>query len=215
MQFLIDYLYSYLKPIRYNKSVSFFSFWDSATKLPKRLFIAFGVRLGFCEIGDYTRIRHFSTVYYATIGKFSTISKNVRIGIGQHPTNLLSTNLIFYRRNPITNKWVKPIDFIEYEPISIGNDVWIGEAAMIMGGVKVSDGAIVAARSVVTKDIPPYAIVAGVPARVVKYRFDQETINRLLEIKWWNLSEHEITNKLSAFTTFNITKDILDKYFSN
>jgi acetyltransferase-like isoleucine patch superfamily enzyme len=200
--------------MRYKKSVSFFSFWDRATKLPERIFIAFGVRLGFCEIGDYTRIRHFSTIYYAKIGKFSTISKNVRIGIGQHPTNLISTNLIFYRNNPITNKWAKPIKFEEYKPICIGNDVWIGESSMIMGGVIIGDGAIVAARSVVTKDVPPYAIVAGVPAKIVKYRFDQETINRLLKIKWWNLSEHEITSKLEAFTIFNISKEKLDNYFS-
>jgi len=84
-----------------------------------------------------------------------------------------------------------------------------------MGGVRIGDGAIVAAHSVVTKDVPPYAIVAGVSAKVIKYRFDEETRNRLLEIKWWNLSEHEITDKLPAFTTFNISKDILDKYFSS
>jgi acetyltransferase-like isoleucine patch superfamily enzyme len=210
---LSDYLFSYLKFNRYKKSVSFFSVWDGDTKLGKNVYIAFGVRLGCCDIGEYTRVRHFSTVYHATIGKFSTISKNVRIGIGQHPTNLISTNLIFYKRNLITNKWVRPIKFEEYKPISIGNDVWVGESAMVMGGVKIGDGAVIAAHSVVTRDVPPYAIVAGVPAKVVKYRFDEEIINSLLDIKWWNLTEQEIEDRIEAFTIFNIPKTELYKHF--
>jgi len=98
MSFVTDYLTSFTQMNRYKKSVSLFSFWDRSTKLSKKVFIAFGVRLGYCNIGDYTRIRHFSTIYFVNNWKISTISKNVRIGIGQHPTNLLSTNLIFYRK---------------------------------------------------------------------------------------------------------------------
>lgn len=213
MKLIKDYLFSYLKPTRYKKSVSLFSFWDKITKLPKNIYIAFGARIGFSSIGEYSRIRHFATVYYATVGKFTTINKSTRIGLGQHPSNMISTNLIFYAKNPISNRWVRPIVFEDYKPITIGNDVFIGEAAMIMGGVKIGDGAIVAARSVVTKDVPPYAIAAGVPARVVKYRFDQDTINRLLEIKWWDLPEQEITEKIDAFTIMGISKDILNKFF--
>jgi len=214
MKFALDYLYSYIKFDRYKKSISFFSCWDRDTKLAKNVYIACGVRLGFCDVGEYTRIRHFSTIYYTTIGKFSTISKNSRIGIGQHPTNLVSTNLIFYKSNPITNKWVRPIKFEEYKPILIGNDVWVGESSMIMGGVKIGDGAVIAARSVVTKNVPPYAIVAGVPAKVVKYRFDEETINRLLDIKWWDLPEQVIGDRVEAFTVFDISKDKLENYFT-
>ncbi|MBN2400389.1 MAG: CatB-related O-acetyltransferase [Candidatus Aminicenantes bacterium] len=210
-----EYLASFMNKTRYKKSVSLFSFWDRTTTFGKHVFIAFGVKLGFCHVGEYTRIRHFSIIYHATIGKFSSVGRNARIGIGQHPTNLLSTNLIFYKKNPISNQWVKPIEYIEYRPIRIGNDVWVGESSMIMGGVNIGDGAIVAARSVVTKDVPPYAIVAGVPAKVVKYRFDEETIRRLLEIKWWDLPDQEITNKLEAFTVFDITKDKLNKYLKN
>jgi acetyltransferase-like isoleucine patch superfamily enzyme len=192
-----------------------FSLWDRTTRFGKNIFIAFGVKLGFSNIGEYSRIRHFSTVYFATIGKFTSIGRNARIGIGQHPTSLLSTNLIFYKMNPISNKWVKPITYEEYKPIFIGNDVWVGESSMIMGGVKIGDGAIVAARSVVTKDVPAYAVVAGVPAKVVKYRFDEETIKRMLEIKWWDLPDQEITKRLEVFTIFDISKDKLDKYFPN
>ncbi len=68
----------------------------------------------------------------------------------------------------------------------IGNDVWIGSNVLIIGGIKIGDGAIVAAGAVVTKDVPPYAIVGGIPARIIRFRFDKEQINKLLELKWWN-----------------------------
>jgi hypothetical protein len=74
----------------------------------------------------------------------------------------------------------------EFDPhTEIGNDVWIGDRAFIMAGVRIGDGAVVAAGAVVTKDVPPYAVVGGVPARIIKYRFDQPTVDKLLELKWW------------------------------
>ncbi len=84
--------------------------------------------------------------------------------------------------------------FSHTKPAVIGNDVWIGQNAVIMDGVHVGDGAIVAAGAVVTKDVPPYAIVGGVPARVIKYRFDAGTIKELSELKWWELSDGEIAS---------------------
>lgn len=203
----------YFNKKRFFKAVSLFSIFDKNTKFSNKVYIAPGVKLGNVTIGDYTRIRHFSTIYFTSIGKFSAVGRNARIGIAQHPTNLLSTNLIFYKNNPISNKWVKPIQFEDYKSISIGNDVWIGESVMIMGGVSIGDGAIVAARSVVTKDVPPYAIVAGVPAKVVKYRFDEETIVKLLNLRWWDMPDNEIDKHLKAFTKFDINKRDIEELF--
>lgn len=92
----------------------------------------------------------------------------------------------------ITSAWDRKGDII------IGNDVWIGYAAVIMSGVTIGDGAIIGARSVVTKDIPPYTIVGGVPARQIRRRFSEETIAALLELKWWNWPREKIARKIEA-----------------
>ena len=87
------------------------------------------------------------------------------------------------------------IDFKKLDaPCTIDNDVWIGRNAIIMNGVKIADGAIIASGAIVTKDIPAYAIVAGVPAKIIKYRFDQSTIDKLLKLKWWNYPEDFLAN---------------------
>lgn len=125
------------------------------------------------------------------IGRYCSVAKHVDIGLPQHPVDWLSICPRQYFRNfknwsGITGKNVEVCSFSgEAKMTEIGNDVWIGDHAVIMGGVKIGDGAIVAAGAVVTKDVPPYAIVGGVPAKVIKYRFDETTICRLLELQWW------------------------------
>jgi len=121
-----------------------------------------------------------------TIGKFCSISENVCIGAGNHPLDFLSTSPFFYLQ---MLGWRQNNEYTPLIPCRIGNDVWIGRNAFIKGGVTVGDGAVVAAGAVVIKDVPPYAVVGGVPAKVLKYRFNEETIRELLELKWWDLSD--------------------------
>lgn len=213
MKSIIQYILSFFTRERYFKSVSLVSFWDKKTSFSKKVYIALGVKLGNTKIGKYSRIRHLSTIYHAEIGNFSAIGRNARIGIARHPTNLLSTNLIFYKKNQIYNKWARPIIFEEFKKTKIGNDVWIGESVMILGGVTIGDGAVIAARSVVTKDVPPYAIVGGVPAKILKYRFNEEIIETLLNTKWWDLPDSEIEKRLEIFTVFNISTEQINMYF--
>lgn len=128
------------------------------------------------------------------IGAFCSIAANVLICPTQHPAGFLSTHPFSYLHEHKLKGQRKMTPFSHTKPAVIGNDVWIGQNAVIMDGVHVGDGAIVAAGAVVTKDVPPYAIVGGVPARVIKYRFDAGTIKELSELKWWELPDGEIAS---------------------
>lgn len=112
------------------------------------------------------------------IGRYCSIAHNVYLGVSQHPMNHLSTGLLKMESHP-----EKP----QEKYTVIGSDVWIGLNAVVMNGVHIGHGAVIGAGAIVTKDVPPYAIVGGVPAKIIKYRFDEEIINDLLELKWWEL----------------------------
>lgn len=138
-------------------------------------------------IGDYSYTSHRTTVHNATIGKFCSIGPDVKIGLGIHPTNFISTHPLFYSKQGACAISIRmDSSFIEHQNIEIGNDVWIGANVCINDGVKIGNGVIIAAGAVVTKDIPDYSIVGGVPAKLIKMRFDPETIQSLLKNKWWD-----------------------------
>lgn len=129
----------------------------------------------------------------AVIGRYTSIAPHVRINIGSHPFSapFVTTCPMFFstkKQNGKTFANRTMYDEVKSVPV-IGNDCWIGENVFICGGVYIGDGAVVLAGAVVTKDIPSFAIVGGVPAKIIKHRFDQETINFLLKIQWWNNSE--------------------------
>jgi chloramphenicol O-acetyltransferase type B len=149
------------------------------------------------EIGVYSYIGQNSIVQFATIGSFCSIANDVLIGLGAHPTNHFSTSPLLYRKRNTFNIEVVEADyeFSEYRPVRVGHDVWIGARAIILGGVTIGDGAVVAAQAVVTKDVPPYAIVGGIPARVIKTRFSASKISKLLTLQWWSWSLQEIVTR--------------------
>lgn len=140
-------------------------------------------------IGDNSIFRN------CKIGRYCCISNHVHMITGQHPTHtFVSSHPAFYTRiHPCGVSHVKEDKFEEYKytnkekkfQLEIGNDVWIGAGAKILEGITIGDGVIIAAGSVVTKDVPPYAIVGGVPAKVIKFRFETEEIEWLLKLKWW------------------------------
>jgi acetyltransferase-like isoleucine patch superfamily enzyme len=143
-------------------------------------------------IGNYSYINPGSVILKTQIGKFCSIGSGVQIVVGHHPTNLVSTHPVFYSVSKPFKTFAKKNHIAEYLPVEIGNDVWIGDGALVLGGVKIGSGAVVAARAVVTKDVPPYAIVGGVPAKIIRYRFSEPEIIQLLNMQWWDWEENKI-----------------------
>lgn len=204
-----------LKKILY-KDISPLAFWDRASTFTRYTSFQRKAKLMHSHVGRYSRICINTELFYTSVGDFSIIARNCVVGLGAHPTNTLSPHSIFYKKKRWKwhDDWCKDTGFRESDkPIIIGNGVWIGMRCLILDGVTIGDGAIVAAGAVVTKDVPPFAVVGGVPAKVLKYRFSPEIIERLLEIKWWNLPDEEITRVIDLFHKPNPTLADLDMYF--
>ena len=142
-------------------------------------------------IAENSQIRNKKT----TVGKFTSIAGHVTIGLGTKNLSTLSLHGFQYTHKDerLWGDLVTPLDNVikgpESLPNVIGNDCWICERSIIMAGLTIGDGAVVAAGAIVTKDVPPYAVVAGVPAKVIKYRFEKPIIDKLLELKWWDYPE--------------------------
>lgn len=138
-------------------------------------------------IGYGTYIATNPHVSETRIGKFCSIGPNLICGWGIHPLNGISTSPIFYStKKQVGFTFSKTDKCEERKPIVIGNDVFIGANVTILDGVTIGDGAIIGAGAIVSKDIPSYAVAIGCPVQIVKYRFDEETIQKLLQAKWWD-----------------------------
>lgn len=148
------------------------------------------------KIGKYSYLGPVTIVNNCIIGNYCSISSNVKIGLGSHPTNSFSTSPLFYSENNIfgEKKYLSFSYTEEFKQTIVGNDVWIGTNVIILDGVKIGNGAIIAAGSVVTKDVEEYSVVAGVPAKKIKMRFNDEEITRMKKTKWWEKEPEEIMN---------------------
>ena len=140
----------------------------------------------YSSIGNNTCTGDNTVIVASNIGKYCTISWNCSIGGGEHFIHSLSLT----RASRIFNE--KRTEDFYTKPLNIGNDVWIAAGAHILRGVTIGDGAVIGAGAVVKKDVPPYAMVVGVPGKVIGYRFSDSVIEKLLSIKWWNFSEEKL-----------------------
>ena len=206
---LFGFFKGWLKHL-FNSRVSSLSLvYDNCKIAPKGVVYSF-CRLRSVKIGDYSYIGKSSILHSVTIGKFSSISDHCVIGLPSHSINTISSSPIFSGvRNGTKTSWVSKNMPLKPMSVVIGNDVWIGYRAMIPSHVTIGDGAVIAAGSVVVKDVPPYAVVGGVPAKIIKYRFPQDVIDKLLEIRFWDKTDEEIKKNLDLFQKEDFTVEDL------
>lgn len=151
------------------------------------------------SMGRYSYVGSDSIICNASIGNFVSIGGKCSIGGGAHPLDRVSTSPVFHKGRNILNRNFSHSEPPEALRVSVGNDVWIGDGVFIRDGVSVGDGAVIGAHAVVTRNVEPYAIVAGCPARLIRYRFDEEIVHELLKSKWWDLEERELAALSDAF----------------
>jgi phosphonate metabolism protein (transferase hexapeptide repeat family) len=184
------------------------------------------VRLGaYCEIGaraildevsmdDYSYTSNDSQITYSTIGKFCSIAAMTRINPGNHPMQRVTQSHFTYRASMYFAGEADDADFFKWRRdhhVTIGHDVWIGHGAVILPGRNIGTGAVIAAGATVTKDVAPYMIVAGNPAKVIRSRFPEQLIPRLMAMRWWDWSHEQLHAALPDFRALAI-EPFLEKY---
>lgn len=166
-------------------------------------------KVAYSKFGTYSYIGEYTVVITTIIGKFTSISWGVTLGPEEHDYKKVTNHSFLY-----STKTFKISDKLHYSPFvkecNIGHDVWIGCNSTILRGVTIGTGAVIGANSLVNKDIPPYSIAVGSPAKVIKLRFEESIINKLLSIAWWDFPEETIKSNINLFAS-EPTLDVLNK----
>jgi phosphonate metabolism protein (transferase hexapeptide repeat family) len=165
-------------------------------------------------MGDYSYVVNDAQITYTTIGKFCSIAAMTRINPGSHPMHRATQAHFTYRASAYFPGESDDVDFFDWRRahhVSIGNDVWIGHGAVVLPGRQIGTGAVIAAGAVVTKDVAPYTIVAGNPARVIRRRFSEAAERGLTELAWWDWDHEALRMALPDFRKLSV-EDFLGKY---
>ena len=175
-----------------------------------------GARTSFVEstMGDYSYVVNDSNIIYTTIGKFCSIAAMTRINPGNHPMQRASQSHFTYRASAYFEDAEDDAAFFDWRrstPVTIGHDVWIGHGAIILPGRDIGTGAVVAGGAIVTKDVAPYTIVGGNPARVIRPRFPAGIAQRLMALGWWDWEHARLRAALEDFRTLSV-QGFLDRY---
>ncbi len=207
---ILHYIKGILKNL-FNSRISIFAIVSATANIDKTVCLYRFVKVKKASIGAYTYVAAHTEIENATIGKFCSIADYCRIGMGAHTLKCLSTSPIFtQKRNGCQSVWTEQNigdRSLSENTVHVGNDVWIGSHVLINGGIHIGDGAVIGAGAVVVKDVPPYAVVGGVPAKIIRYRFPENMISELKKLKWWNLPEDILKAKIQIFQKENIDID--------
>lgn len=163
--------------------------------------VASDVSMRSCSLGRGSCIGPGGAYKFAEIGRFCSFGPDVLIGLSIHPMDRISTSPAFYAigHQACSLSYATDESVIEHKPVQIGNDVWVGSRAVVLAGVTVGDGAVIAAGAVVTKDVEPYAVVGGVPAKCIKMRFSAEQVKQLQDLSWWNWPDEKLRERGDTF----------------
>ena len=167
-----------------------------------------------CELGDYSYVERNAEAIYTDIGKFCAIAANARINALNHPLERVSQHKITYRPNEyfVGSKIDKGFrELRQNKRVVIGHDVWIGHGAIILPGISIGHGAVIAAGAVVTKNVEPYAVVAGVPAKRIKWRFDRRTRETLIALAWWDWEHDKLATAVEDMRVMTVL-DFISKW---
>ncbi len=212
---LISRLYGFLvQSVRSESGVIF----DPKNKFEGNNLLLTNTRVYQSKIGRFSYISSNSLISRTIIGRYSCIGNWVNTGVGRHPIDFVSTHPLFHSSILSKSLGFQPYDVGEkYEThkildsgfyVEIGSDVWIGDHVVIMDGITIGNGAIIGTGSIVTKNVQPYEIVVGVPAKHLKYRFTKDKIEFLLSLKWWEKNEKWIKDNANLFSNID---DLLKK----
>jgi len=178
---------------------------DSTSKIES------GTMFYFSKMGRYSFCGYDCDISNTDIGSFVSIASDVVVGGGRHPMEWVAMSPVFYEgRDSVKQKF----SIHKREPVKrvvIGNDVWIGRSAILLPGVEVGNGSVIGAGAVVTKNVPAYAIVAGNPARLIRYRFNDGIIQRLLETRWWELRDDELHKLAPHFNNVERFLEVIER----
>ena len=166
------------------------------------------------ELGDYSYVERHAEVIYAHIGKFCAIASNARINALEHPLERVSQHKITYRANEYFLGAKLDGEFRERRQgklVEVGHDVWVGHGAIVKPGVKIGHGAVIAAGAIVTRDVPAYAIVAGVPAKFMRWRFEPKRSERIISLGWWDWKHDKLAQAVDDMRLLSV-EEFLEKW---